>query len=126
MTFVISAVLAVSTAYCDTGTMADGSYTRPSSVASNSYPLGTHLRIWPSPTGQRRFVVRDRIGWGSELDFWLSSCSAARAWGRRPVHIRREGTSGRTAGVFVPSRSRRGPDARRRTAVGVQRLRGHA
>jgi 3D (Asp-Asp-Asp) domain-containing protein len=86
---VVSAVLAVSTAYCDTGTMADGSYTRAGSVASNRYPLGTRLRIWPSPTGRRLFVVRDRIGWGSELDFYLPSCRAAIRWGRRIVHVRR-------------------------------------
>jgi 3D (Asp-Asp-Asp) domain-containing protein len=78
----------VSTGYCLHGTMADGSYTRSGSVAHNGYALGTHLTIWPTPTGRRRFVVRDRIGWGTELDFWLPSCGQAIAWGRRTVHVR--------------------------------------
>jgi 3D (Asp-Asp-Asp) domain-containing protein len=82
------ATLASSTAYCLQGTMADGSYTRPGSVAHNGYRLGTHLWISPSPTGRRRFVVRDRIGWGTQLDFWTPSCAAARAWGRRTVRVR--------------------------------------
>lgn len=77
-----------STAYCLHGTMADGSYTRAGSIAHNGYPLGTRVTVWPSPTGARHFVVRDRIGWGTQLDFWLPSCSAALAWGRRVVHVR--------------------------------------
>lgn len=87
-----SAVLAftptTSTAYCLHGTMADGTYTRAGSIAHNGYALGTRVTVWPSPTGQRRFVVRDRIGWGTQLDFWLPTCSAALAWGRRLVHVR--------------------------------------
>ena len=83
-----AAIAVVSTAYCLGGTMADGSHVRSGSVAQNSYSLGTHLEITPSPTGRRRFTVRDRIGWGTELDFWLPSCRAAMAWGRRTVRIR--------------------------------------
>jgi 3D (Asp-Asp-Asp) domain-containing protein len=78
-----------STAYCLHGQMADGTYTRAGSIAHNGYPLGTRVTVWPSPTGGRRFVVRDRIGWGTQLDFWLDSCTAALAWGRRAVHVRR-------------------------------------
>lgn len=86
----VSAVLTTSsTAYCLSGTMADGTTVRPGSIAHNGYPLGTHITVRPSPTGRRRFVVRDRIGWGSELDFWLPTCGAARAWGRRAVHVSR-------------------------------------
>jgi 3D (Asp-Asp-Asp) domain-containing protein len=77
-----------STGYCLSGTMADGTGVRAGSVAHNGYPLGTRLTITPSPTGQRRFVVRDRIGWGTELDFWLPSCGQAIAWGRRHVRVR--------------------------------------
>jgi len=83
-----AAVIAGSTGYCLNGTMADGTWTRPGSVAHNGYPLGTRLTIAPSPTGRRRFVVRDRIGWGTELDFWVSSCARAIAWGRRTVKVR--------------------------------------
>lgn len=82
------AVPTTSTAYCLDGRMADGTGVRAGSVAHNGYRLGTHLTISPSPTGGRRFVVRDRIGWGSELDFWLPSCAAAIAWGRRRVVVR--------------------------------------
>lgn len=82
------AVAVVSTAYCLSGTMADGSHTRAGSVASNQYRLGTHLVVKPSPTGRRHWVVRDRIGWGTDLDFWQSTCGKARHWGRRVVHIR--------------------------------------
>lgn len=83
-----TAIAVVSTAYCLGGTMADGTGVRAGSVAHNGYPLGTHLTIDPSPTGRRRFIVRDRIGWGTELDFWTPSCASARAWGRRQVTIR--------------------------------------
>ncbi len=77
-----------STAYCLHGRMADGTFVRPGSVASNDYRLGTKLTIRPSPTGRRRFVVRDRIGHGTQLDFWTSGCSAAVNWGRRTVSIK--------------------------------------
>jgi 3D (Asp-Asp-Asp) domain-containing protein len=91
-------IAVVSTAYCLSGQMADGSQVRDGSVASNGFPLGAELEIRPSPTGRRYFKVRDRIGWGTELDFWLPTCSAARSWGRRTVHIRRA----RWAAVLVP------------------------
>ena len=85
----LSAVIASSTGYCLHGTMADGTSTRPGSVAHNGYPLGTHLWIKPSPTGRRHFVVRDRIGWGTQLDFWTPTCGQALTWGRRAVTVRR-------------------------------------
>lgn len=77
-----------STAYCLQGTMADGSYTRTGSIAMNSLPLGSIIRLHRSnwgPNGRRTFHVRDRIGYGSELDFWVPTCSAAYQWGRRRV-----------------------------------------
>jgi 3D (Asp-Asp-Asp) domain-containing protein len=82
-----AAIASGSTAYCLNGTMADGTWTRAGSVAHNGYPLGTKLWITPSPDGRRRFVVRDRIGWGTELDFWTPSCGSAVAWGRRGVRV---------------------------------------
>ena len=78
-----------STAYCLSGRMADGSYVRAGSVAHNGYPLGTRVTVSPAFYGRRRFVVRDRIGWGTELDFWTGSCATALAWGRRTVFVRR-------------------------------------
>jgi hypothetical protein len=80
------------TSYCLHGTMADGTYTRAGSAASNELPLHARIRIvsrQPGPGGQRRFVIRDRIGWGTRLDLWHGSCSVARAFGRRRVMYRR-------------------------------------
>ncbi len=66
--------------------MADGSYVRAGSVASNRHPLGTRIRlVGVTFNGRRRFVVRDRIGHGSQLDIWTPSCAAAIGWGRRTV-----------------------------------------
>lgn len=82
---------ASSTAYCLRGTMADGSTVRAGSVAMNRHPLGTRIRLVGTTfNGRRRFTVRDRIGHGSELDFWTASCSTAIRWGRRTVRYRLE------------------------------------
>lgn len=76
-----------STAYCLTGAMADGSPARAGAVAANAWPLGTRLRVSPSPVGEV-VVVEDRIGSGSQLDFALpGDCAGARAWGRRAVSV---------------------------------------
>lgn len=76
-----------STAYCLTGRMANGETARVGAVAANRWPLGTRLRVTPSPVGEI-VVVADRIGSGSELDFALpGDCGAARAWGRRTVTV---------------------------------------
>lgn len=70
--------------------MADGSFTRPRSVAMNSLPLGSLIKLERprSFRGLRYFLVRDRIGWGTQLDFWNPSCWHARAWGRHTVKYR--------------------------------------
>jgi hypothetical protein len=78
-----------STSYCLHGRMADGTATRPGSAASNRHPLGTVILLdRPGPGGRRRWTIRDRIGWGSELDLWAPSCAQSRAWGRRFVRYR--------------------------------------
>lgn len=74
-----------STAYCLKGQMADGSRARPKSVASNRHRLGTRLKIKSGKFKGRVVVVRDRIGYGTELDFWMPSCSAARKYGMKRV-----------------------------------------
>lgn len=82
---------ASSTSYCLRGRMADGTIVRPRSAASNRHPLGTRLRLvgaQSGPGGLRRYVVRDRIGHGSELDLWHGSCATARRYGRRVVRYR--------------------------------------
>lgn len=76
-----------STAYCLTGNMANGSPARRGAVAANRWPIGTRLRVSPSPVGEI-VTVEDRIGSGSELDFALpGDCAGARAWGRRAVTV---------------------------------------
>jgi 3D (Asp-Asp-Asp) domain-containing protein len=76
-----------STAYCDRGRMANGRQTHLGAVAMNSVRLGTQIRVSRSPTGLRWHIVSDRIGWGSQLDFWVPSCARARLWGRRTVRV---------------------------------------
>jgi hypothetical protein len=78
-----------STSYCLTGRMADGSWTRPGSLAHNGYPLGTRLWASPAVRGRHRWTVRDRIGYGSQADFWTASCAQARAFGRRTITLTR-------------------------------------
>lgn len=90
MTLATLAVLASlwgahSTSYCLHGRMSDGTYTRAGSAASNRHPLGTRIYLKQSFYGRHKFVVRDRIGWGSELDLWAPTCSTSYAWGARYV-----------------------------------------
>jgi 3D (Asp-Asp-Asp) domain-containing protein len=77
------------TAYCLRGTMADGTYTRPGSAAHNGFALGTKITVrpapWWHPSGQ--FVVRDRIGYGTDLDLWAPDCGTAILYGRRSVSV---------------------------------------
>ena len=75
------------TSYCLRGRMADGSYVRAGSAANNAYPLGTRIYLEPAVFGRHRYVVRDRIGWGTSLDVWHPSCAASRAFGRRVVRV---------------------------------------
>lgn len=78
-----------STSYCQTGRMADGTHTRFGSVASNRHPLHTMIRlVGASFMGRKTFVVRDRIGAYSQLDFFAPSCATATRWGRRRVRYR--------------------------------------
>lgn len=78
-----------STSYCLSGRMADGTHTRAGSAASNRHPLGTKIRLTkPGPGGRRTWIVRDRIGHGSDLDLWQPTCAASRKWGRRKVSYR--------------------------------------
>lgn len=79
-----------STSYCEDGIMANGQRTKPHTVAMNTLPLGSKIKLVKPKefNGQRIFYVRDRIGWGSQIDFWASSCAKSRAWGRRTVSIR--------------------------------------
>jgi hypothetical protein len=79
-----------STSYCDSGLMADGSYVRSQSIAMNNLPLGTEIKLAGKHLfgGHKNFRVRDRIGWGSQLDFWTGNCGYMNWWGRRTVSYR--------------------------------------
>lgn len=85
-----AALMASATAYspCSSGSiMADGTTTRVGSLAHNGYRLGTRVWVQPRVFGRHRYTVRDRIGAGSEADFWTPSCSAAVEFGRRTIRI---------------------------------------
>lgn len=78
-----------STAYCLTGTMANGQRVYRGAVAGNRWPLGTRVAVSDSPYGPGVFTVADRIGHGSSLDFGMpGDCSGARKWGRRTITVR--------------------------------------
>ncbi len=78
------------TSYCLNGQMADGSYTRMRSAASNTLRLGTKIRLVgkAGPNGIRLYVIRDRIGYGTQLDLWTASCSDAIRFGRRNLRYK--------------------------------------
>lgn len=77
------------TAYCQSGPVAQQGYsTAPGVVANNEWHLGTQIETKRPVFGRRRFVIRDHIGSGSELDFFTYSCSAALAFGRQTVAYR--------------------------------------
>lgn len=87
-----------STAYApgcgDSGITASGTkpHRRTAAMLEGTVPLGTKIEIvgkQRGPGGLRRWIVEDHIGHSSELDFWVSSCGKANAWGRRNVHWRR-------------------------------------
>lgn len=75
-----------STAYCLTGTMANGQRTYRGAVAMNGVPLGSQ---WMTNTGAV-YTVADRIGHSSQFDIAMpGDCAAARAYGRRVIKVRR-------------------------------------
>lgn len=76
------------TSYCQAGTTASGRQTFVGEVANNMWPLGTRLKVWPPVFGLTRFVVLDRIGWGSQIDFFTPSCAAAVNFGRKVERVR--------------------------------------
>ena len=81
--------IVVSTAYCLTGTMANGQRVHDGAVAMNGEPLGARFEVIDGPRAGSVVTVADRIGHGSQFDIWMASCDAARAYGRRLIHIRR-------------------------------------
>lgn len=79
-----------STAYCLTGTMANGQRASWGSVAANGVPMGTRYAINSGPMAGLVVTVRDRIGHGSSLDIAMpGNCGAARSYGRRQISFSR-------------------------------------
>lgn len=81
-------VVLAATAYCLTGGTASGLDAAVGIVAANAWPLGTSLIVSDSPWGPSTFLVADRIGHGSSLDFAMpGDCAGAIRWGRRTVSV---------------------------------------
>lgn len=94
-----------STAYCLTGRMANGLATAAGQVAARaagylgtvatprpgragSWALGTVLTTSAGPYGAGQYLVTDRIGHSSQLDYAMpGDCRGARQWGRRHVSV---------------------------------------
>lgn len=73
-----------STAYTHTGNnMANGEKPYEGAVASNLVPLGTKIYI----EGYGYFVVKDRIGHGSQLDIFMDTYEKAIQFGRRTLKV---------------------------------------
>jgi len=76
------------TSYCQGSTTASGEHVYVGEVAMNTLPLGTRIVVSPAVFGRSRFRVEDRIGWGSQIDFYNPSCAAAVQFGRRTIRVR--------------------------------------
>ena len=74
-----------STCYSQGSITASGRPVFIGEVASNQFPLGTRIVLDRPAFGRREFVVLDRIGYGSELDFYNPSEATCVRWGRREV-----------------------------------------
>jgi len=86
----LTASTVTTTAYspCSSGTItASGQPVRDGIAAANWLRLGTRIRVWPPAFGRTLFVVLDRVGYGTSLDLYTSSCSAAIRFGRRFEHV---------------------------------------
>jgi 3D (Asp-Asp-Asp) domain-containing protein len=81
------AVALSGTAYCQGTITASGQAPFVGEVANNMWPLGTHLVVSPAVWGRTRFVVEDRIGAGSQLDFYTPDCQTAIVFGRRVERV---------------------------------------
>ncbi len=75
------------TSYCQSGTTADGQQTHFGEIAMNGIPFGTRVELLGGTFAGTVFTVEDRIGWGSELDVFQSSCSAAWNYGREQIPV---------------------------------------
>ncbi len=75
------------TSYCQGGVMADGGVTHFGEVAMNTEPFGTRIEMLGGMFAGDIFTVEDRIGWGSQLDVFQSSCASAWEYGREIIPV---------------------------------------
>jgi 3D (Asp-Asp-Asp) domain-containing protein len=78
-------VWASATCYSQGTITASGRHVFVGEVAQNTLRFGTWITLDRQVFGRRHFVVLDRIGHGSELDFYYPSESACVQFGRRRV-----------------------------------------
>lgn len=76
-----------STSYCQSGTTSSGVHTYVGEVAGNIWPLGTRLYIVSGEHAGETVTVLDRIGYGSQLDFYTPSCHDAIVYGREQIRV---------------------------------------
>lgn len=48
---------------------------------------GTAARAMFGSYYDRTFTVTDHIGWGSNVDIYMTSCSRGDIWGRQHLHV---------------------------------------
>jgi hypothetical protein len=77
-----------STCYAQGTTTASGGGVYICEVANNEYPLGTRIEVSRPVFGLRVFVIDDRIGYGSQLDFYNPSEAVCDEYGREVVSFR--------------------------------------
>lgn len=72
------------TCYVATGhRTASGSWPRPGMAAGNRWPFGTRLRVEHIGV----VTITDRIGWGSQLDLFMTSRAACVRFGRHRLRV---------------------------------------
>lgn len=82
--------LVSSTAYCLTGTMANGQRVYAGAVAMNGEPFGSRWLVHTGPLAGQTLTVADRIGHSSAFDIAMpADCPAAIRYGRRQITIER-------------------------------------
>jgi 3D (Asp-Asp-Asp) domain-containing protein len=76
------------TCYAQGSITASGGPVYLGEVANNFLALGTRIRLDRPVFGRRDYVVEDRIGSGSELDFYNPSETTCLWFGRREIGFR--------------------------------------
>ena len=83
----------MATAYCDRGPTKSGVLAQPGVVAADirHLPIGTRLKVVaPGQSYEGVYTVLDTGSAikGRDLDIFMTSCSRAKRFGKRPVQVR--------------------------------------